>query len=294
MGIPDNSLRDLIEKVRSWISWGGSDLSCLSSEFEMPNNGCKMCCECDTSFTELRLRYHCQSCGRVFCGRCTQGYESAVVDELDVVGNTNGAGGNIKSCRFCSEVIIRRDSERRHSGKIYPSTSPWQSPEPPSPSSIGGRTDMHSEQIQSDRLARILDAQEHVYSPHAVTGSSVTSFSSHPSPVSVRGSSSRSDEEEAEYSVKHFFSSSSEYCQDILDIDSCSFSRSHEFYSFKSVGSSPSDSPSRINFTSDGAGHSVQQETLGSLKLQNDGPFDQETMAVLRRPETGTEDLENY
>jgi hypothetical protein len=45
MGIPDTSLLDLLDKVRSWISWGASDLSasCLSANFPMPNNGLSRC-----------------------------------------------------------------------------------------------------------------------------------------------------------------------------------------------------------------------------------------------------------
>lgn len=103
----------------------------------------------------------------------------------------------------------------------------------------------------------------------------------------------RSDEEEAEDSGKHFFSLSGEYYQDNSDIDTSSVSARHEFYSFKSVGSSPSDSPSRIDFTSNRVGHSVQQERERSPRAPNDGSFVQDSMAILRRPGDGTEDPEN-
>lgn len=67
----------------------------------------------------------------------------------------------------------------------------------------------------------------------------------------------------------------------------------NEFYSFRSVGSSPLDSPSRINFTSNRVGHSVQQGQEGSPISQNDVPFDQETMAILGKPDIGSEDPYN-
>ncbi|CBI26914.3 unnamed protein product, partial [Vitis vinifera] len=226
MGIPDTSLLDLIEKVGSWIPWRGSHRPCLSRENEMPGNSCKMCCGCDIKFSEYWIRYHCQSCGRVLCGKCFE--------------------------------------------KIHPSASPRESPEPPSPCFGGEKTDGT---VNSD--------------------STVTSNHGYPSPVSVRRFYSRSDEEEAEDSGKHFFSLSGEYYQDNSDIDTSSVSARHEFYSFKSVGSSPSDSPSRIDFTSNRVGHSVQQERERSPRAPNDGSFVQDSMAILRRPGDGTEDPEN-
>uniref|UniRef100_A0A5B6ZR21 1-phosphatidylinositol-3-phosphate 5-kinase n=1 Tax=Davidia involucrata TaxID=16924 RepID=A0A5B6ZR21_DAVIN len=261
MGIPDSSLLDLIEKVRSWISCGTSDLSSLPREFEMPDNSCKMCSECEMKFTDTCLGYHCQSCGRVLCQNCVWGYGSLGIVASGNMKSIAEAGIDIKSCKFCF-------LGRKYSDKIYPSESPRQSPEPESPSSSSERFDG--------------------YSPHAVTKSCITSFAGHPSPVSLRFSPSRSDEEEDDDSAKHFFSPSSEYCHDTSDIDSSSVSARNEFDYFKSVGSSPSDSPSRIHITSNRVGHSVQQEQGGTPRSQN-----QETMAVLRRPESGTEDPEN-
>ncbi|KAK7357527.1 hypothetical protein VNO80_16816 [Phaseolus coccineus] len=52
----------------------------------------------------------------------------------------------------------------------------------------------------------------------------------------------------------------------------------------------PSDSPSRIGFTSSWAGLPVQKHQEKSPVPQNDGPFSQQSMAVLRKPEQGTED----
>lgn len=59
------------------------------------------------------------------------------------------------------------------------------------------------------------------------------------------------------------------------------------------MGSSPSDSPSRINFTSNRVGHSVQQGQEGNPYSQNVGPFNQPTMAILRKPDLGSEDPDN-
>lgn len=102
----------------------------------------------------------------------------------------------------------------------------------------------------------------------------------------------RSDEEEAEDSGKHYYSPLSEYYHDTSDIDSGSVSARLELYSCKSVGSSPLYGPPMINFTSDRVGHSTQQGQEGSPLSQN-VPFDQDTMAVLKGPDRGTEDPVN-
>lgn len=98
----------------------------------------------------------------------------------------------------------------------------------------------------------------------------------------------RSDEDDREYSNKTFFSS---FFDDTSDLDSSSVSARHEFYSSKSVGSSPLDSPCRIhNFNR--IGHPVEQEQVGTSRFQN-GPSDHETSVVPERPETGTQDPDN-
>lgn len=280
MGIPDSSLLDLIEKVRSWISWGASDLSCVPGEFEMPENSCKMCCECEAKFSQSCNGYCCQGCGRWLCGKCNH----SNVESKE----------NFKACKFCNGIIVRQGCGRKYSEKVHPSVSPQEGPEPPSPSFSTEKTDcsQRSELVQSDRLAHYLESR---YSPDALTSQSqsMTSFSAHPPPVSVRRSPSRSDEEEAEDSGKHFLSPSSEYYHDMSDIDSSSISARHEFYAFKSVESSPSDSLCRNNFTSYRAGHDVQRGQGGSPLSQNDCPFDRGSMAVLKGPVMGTEDTEN-
>ncbi|XVE85393.1 hypothetical protein DITRI_Ditri17bG0087500 [Diplodiscus trichospermus] len=301
MGIPDSSLSDLIEKVRSWISWGASDLSCFGGEeFGMLNIGvCKnmYCYECDMKFVDefSHNRYCCQSCGRWLCSICVERYESPVVADVDqsdnVKGNINDFSRmmSVKSCKFCCDgVNTRRESGgKKYCEKVHPSESPRESPEPPSPCSV------NTESIRSDSLAQYFEARDCGFSLHALPRKSMTSFSAHPSPVSTRQSPSRSDEDDADDSGKHFLSPSAEYYQDVTDIDSSNISARHEFYSFKSVGSSSSVSPSRNNFTPR-VGHSVQKRQEASPMMSKYvGPFDHENMAVLGKPETGSEEPEN-
>ncbi|KAI5573739.1 hypothetical protein BDE02_10G100900 [Populus trichocarpa] len=283
MGIPDSSLFYLLHKVRSWISWGSSDLStsCLSANFEMPNNDTvNMCSECDSNNNQFFNGYHCQSCGKWSCFNCMRGYQSNVV-------NCNGDFGEaIKYCKFCNGVTVKRDGGSKNNEKVHPTDSPRGSPEPPSPSCSAAS-------IQSDHLVHYLESRDCGFSPNTISSRSMTSFSAHPSPVSVRRSSSRSDEEEAGDSGKLFYSPLSEYSHDISDIDSSSVSARLEFCNCKSVGSSPLDSPSRIDFSSYRVGHTVQRGREGSSLSQSDGPFDKENMVILRRPDKRTEDPEN-
>ncbi|XWS69313.1 hypothetical protein CRYUN_Cryun04dG0168500 [Craigia yunnanensis] len=297
MGIPDSSLLDLLEKDRSWISWGASDLSCFTGEeFGMLKNGvCKKmwCCECDMKFVdEFSHRYRCQSCGRWLCSKCVERYETPVV----VVDQSDNAKGNdfsrmmsVKSCKFCCDGVNARHENggRKYCEKVHPSESPRESPEPPSPCSV------NSGSIKSDHLAQYLEARDCGFSLHALTGKSMISFSIHPSPVSTRRSPNRSDEEDADDSGKHFLSPSAECCQHVSDIDSSSISARHEFCSFKSLESSPSVSPSRNNFTPYRIEHSVQRRREGSPMAQHVGSFDQENMVVLRQPETVIQEPEN-
>ena len=197
MGTHDSSIKDLIEKVRSWISWGASDLSCfVGEEFGMLNNGvCKKmcCCECDMKFVdEFSHRYCCQNCGRWLCSKCVERYEIpvVVVDQSDSVkGNTTDFSRmmSVKSCKFCCDgVNTRRESGgRKYYEKVHPSESPLESPEPPSPCSV------NSESIKNDNLAQYLEARDCGFSLHTLTGKSMTSFSTHPSPVSIRQSPCR-------------------------------------------------------------------------------------------------------
>ncbi|XP_024987357.1 putative 1-phosphatidylinositol-3-phosphate 5-kinase FAB1C isoform X2 [Cynara cardunculus var. scolymus] len=258
MGVPDNTLLDLIEKVRSWIYWGRSDLTSMSVEVKMADGVSAMCCQCEMSVSESCLGYHCRRCSRLFCESCVQGYGSFVVVESK---SGTQAGLNIRSCKFCADFDVKQKFGGKFSHKIHPSDSPRQSPEPPSPNYVHERFDGSSLQAVSVRR-------------------SLSSFSG----------DCRSDEDEAEDSSKNIFSP---YSRDTSDVDSSSVNTRHEFYSFMSVGSSPSDSPSRSHFTSSRRRHSVQLEDQGTPRSLNDGCFDQEPVAVLKSHQHGTEEPDN-
>ena len=103
----------------------------------------------------------------------------------------------------------------------------------------------------------------------------------------------RSDEEGTEDSGKHFLSPLRTYCDNYPDIDSSSVSARHDTYNYNSVGSSPSDSPSRNDFTSSRVELPVQKGQEKIPISQYDGPFGQQSRAVLRKPEQGTDDAYN-
>ena len=188
MGIPDSSLSDLIEKVRSWISWGPDSSVCLSEEFVAPNKSYKMCCECDMSFSKTSLVYLCQSCSQSSCRNCIRGYESYVV-QSDVMKVGNEAVKTTKSCKFCSDGNLRHEGGGRHSEKVYSSVSPRYSPEAPSPSYRGTyKSPKKTESIPDDRLCRYLESQDCGYSPYAASNGLLSLFNDHPSPISVHHS----------------------------------------------------------------------------------------------------------
>ncbi|KAM3328550.1 putative 1-phosphatidylinositol-3-phosphate 5-kinase FAB1C [Capsicum galapagoense] len=272
MGVPDSSLLDLIEKVRAWISWGKSDRTSLAGGRDMDVESCKTCCECKMKFTDSCLKFQCPSCSRVFCRDCVV----HIFGSSDVVASGSGESGSmaravvdIKTCKFCSDLSNCHKSTRKFCDKVYPSESPRESPEPPSPS-------LSSDMFDGD-------------STHDASKSSFTAFSSHPSPVSLHHSPSRSDEDEGAGFTNQSFSPSSDFCHDTSDLESSSVSARHKFYHLRSFGSSPSHSPSRIRFTSNRVGHSVQDQHE-TPRSQNNGPFDQETLVVLGRLEKGNED----
>ncbi|GMI75161.1 FORMS APLOID AND BINUCLEATE CELLS 1C [Hibiscus trionum] len=286
MGIPDTPVFDLIRKVRSWFSWGGSYLSCLTGdEFGMLKKGvCRnnSYCECDMEFVddEFSNRCHCQNCGRWLCSKCVERYKSSVMIDIDQSYNTKGNGFSgmmsTKFCNFCCDGVSKRRESggRKYCEKVHPSESPRVSLELPSPCSVSS------------------EARDCGFSIQSVTSQSMTSFSTHPSSVSIRQSPCRSDEEDGD-SGKHFLSPSADYCWDVSDIDLHSINARHEFYSFKSEGSSPSASPYRNNFTPYRVGISVQKRKEGSPMAQDVGPFYQENLAALRKPESGILEQEN-
>lgn len=186
MGIPDTSLTDLLDKVKSWISWGTNGLSpsSLPGEFQIGYSSLRMCCECNTSFTGLSSGHHCLSCGRWLCIKCARAYEAPAVIESSDVKSNGDFRDSIKSCKFCIGLHVKHEGGRKNSEKVHPSESPRESPEPPSPSFSG-------ESIRSDNLSPYLESRDSVYSPLAVTTRSMTSFSAHPSLLSHRNSPSR-------------------------------------------------------------------------------------------------------
>ncbi|QCD82988.1 1-phosphatidylinositol-3-phosphate 5-kinase [Vigna unguiculata] len=292
MGIPDSSLLDL-EKVRSWVSWGRSDLYYLSEKFDMHHSGSKMCCECNRNFSEMT--YNCKSCGRWFCGKCI-----GVCDLPNLESENTGFRETIRSCKFCLDANMRMCSEgqRKCSEKVHPSVSPQesprQSPEPPSPcfsvESDRISSPLNAELNQGSHFERCFHDHDYGYYPCSEVNKSLTSSATHPSSLSTHLSTFRSNEEGMEDSGKDFLSQSRTYCDNYSDIDSSSVSARHDTYNYNSVGSSPSDSPSRIGFTSSWAGLPVQKEQEKGPIPQNDGPISQQSMAVLRKPEQGTED----
>ncbi|OIT05556.1 PREDICTED: putative 1-phosphatidylinositol-3-phosphate 5-kinase FAB1C [Nicotiana attenuata] len=250
MGVPDNSLLDLIEKIKSWFSWRTSDPTLLDCKCNMDFDSGKTCWECKLKFTDSCKKYNCQSCNGLFCGDCMHNYESS--DDVVVASESEGTVIGIKSCKLCSNLRTWHKGANNFSDKIYPS-------------------DFGTDKFDD-------------YSSHFAIKNGFATFSNHSSPVSLHHSPSRSDEDEGGDCTNQFFSPSSSYFHDNSDIDSSSVSTRHEYNNTRSVGSSPSDSPSRIRFTSNRVGHSVQQDQ------NDDGPFDQEALDVLRRLEKGAKD----
>nr|XP_016440438.1 PREDICTED: putative 1-phosphatidylinositol-3-phosphate 5-kinase FAB1C [Nicotiana tabacum] len=251
MGVPDNSLLDLIEKIKSWILWRTSHPTSLDSKCNMDFDSGKTCWECKLKFTDSCKKYNCQSCNGLFCGDCIHNFESS---DVVVASESEGTVIDIKSCKLCSNLRTWHKGANKFSDKIYPS-------------------DFGTDKFDD-------------YSSHTAIKNSFTTFSNHSSPVSLRHAPSRSDEDEGGDCTNQFFSPSSSHFHDNSDIDSSSVSTRHEYNNLRSVGSSPSDSPSRTRFISNRVGHSVQQDQ------NDDGPFDQEALDVLRRLEKGAKDLQ--
>ncbi|KAJ1377876.1 GroEL-like apical domain superfamily, partial [Sesbania bispinosa] len=237
MGIPDSSLLDLIEKVKSWVYWGGSDLSCLSDTFDMLNSGCKMCCcECNRNCNETtQYKYKCKSCGRWLCGKCIRG-----CDLQNLESDNTGFRESISSCKFCSGANRMYEGQRKCIEKVHPAVSPQesprQSPEPPSPcysvQSERISSPMNTELNQGSHFERYFHDQDYGYFPHSMINRSMSSPGTRPSSISTH--------------------------------------------------------PSIIR-----VGLPMQKGQEKSPTSQYDGPFGQQSMAVLRKPEQGTEDAYN-
>lgn len=190
MGIPDSSLLDLIEKVRSWVSWGGSDLPDLSDKIDMLNSSREMCCECNRNFNEMFNKYNCKSCGRWLCGKCMQGCDLIP----DLKSDDPGFGETVSSCKFCSDDNRKYEGQRKYAEKVHPSASPQesprQSPEPPSPcfsfQSERISSSLNSDLNQRNHFERYFQDQDYGYHPY-----SMASSGAHPSSVSSHQSAGR-------------------------------------------------------------------------------------------------------
>ncbi|XP_047966656.1 putative 1-phosphatidylinositol-3-phosphate 5-kinase FAB1C [Salvia hispanica] len=263
MGMLGTSLLNFILKFQSWMSWSYIDTSTILCGFEMMDNG-SLCSKCARNVLSSYPKYQCRVCGSLLCDNCSDGLTS-----LDGVVSTDHLKDTAEeviytmSCKICSELSPPNKSGRRCSGKVYPSESPGQSQEPPSPSFSGEGSDGHS--------------------PIALARSSDASFPNDVSPVPAHRSS-RSYDDEGEQSMSHFFSIPNEYFHDGSDVDSSCVSVRHEFYSPMSLGSSPSDSPSRPHTTSSGVGCHVQLDQTSQ---------DDHEQAVLEMPAKGIWDAED-
>ncbi|XP_042025599.1 putative 1-phosphatidylinositol-3-phosphate 5-kinase FAB1C isoform X2 [Salvia splendens] len=255
MATHSSTLVNLIAKIRSWMSWG-------DSQSKTTENNCNGFCHCGASALNSRIKYRCLSCGRWWCGKCVQGIASLDVAAPSRSNENTEAIFDIKTCKLCFELGPIGKSTQRCSSKVYPFASPGQSLEPSSPTFSGEKFDGHF--------------------PHSVDGITDESYSYQSSPVSFHHSSSRSDEDAGEVSAGHFFNASSEYLNDISDIDSVCPRPRHEFCSFMSLGSSPSDSPSRISINSNRVGHCVKQELEVDSSSRDDSSFDPE-QAILEK-----------
>lgn len=169
MGIPGSTLANLIEKVRSWISWGYSDSNSMARGFQTTQTNCNGFCHCGASTLNSCIKYRCLSCGRWWCGKCVQDLASLDVATPSHVNETTGAIFDIKTCKLCFELGLVDKSAQRCSGKVYPCESPRQGPETLSPSFSGEKFDGHF--------------------PHGVTRIADDSYQS--SPLSFHHSSSR-------------------------------------------------------------------------------------------------------
>ncbi|ESQ28102.1 hypothetical protein EUTSA_v10018002mg [Eutrema salsugineum] len=119
MGIPDGSLLDLIDKVRSWITSDSSDSSLYfssSKDFKTMPIVSKMCHDCGTKLDGgLFHGYCCLSCGRLWCKSC---YSESDTEERQEDCK--------KMCRECDGEV------RELKGKSYDKVHPRDSPDPPS------------------------------------------------------------------------------------------------------------------------------------------------------------------
>ncbi|CAM8947538.1 unnamed protein product [Rhodiola kirilowii] len=280
MGACANLIIQLIEKFGSWFSLGGRS-TCFQETDPV------ICCVCNMDFVDHSRKYNCLSCGRVICGKCLQGCDSVITVTVTSMESDKKGGVSIKACKVCVEDELNHGDEKS-SLKVHPSGPLRKILEPRSLMLGGGRRegDVSGQHTPRDHFSNVVDACDSCSSPH--TSSSPASLSGQPSPLSVYQCSSRSDEEESELLGKYFLSPSNEYSEYSKDIDKSNFSGRDDLFNSKSVGSSPMDSPSRINFASCRAGHSVQHDQDRIPKFHTNGPSYEEIRDVLEKPDSRT------
>ncbi|XP_068661240.1 putative 1-phosphatidylinositol-3-phosphate 5-kinase FAB1C [Aristolochia californica] len=274
MGIPDSSIPNLIAKLRSWVSWGGGDISGVSKEYWMPDNSCRMCYECDIRFSVLNRRHHCRSCGRVFCSKCMQ--------DPNGISSHGEDREQLKFCKFCFQAI-GRSSMAEFDEKLDLLMSPGQSFD-------FAQEKYNNKRLQTAKLASFLES--HRGSSSGGPTSCATSSIDPLSPISFRCTASRSDEEDVDDARKRVFSPSNEYSQDVSDADASSINAGNEFDNCKSVASSPLDSPSLMTGSPNRTDFSLHPKRVRSPSLQSDPLLNQESIDLSRRQENDPEDME--
>jgi hypothetical protein len=82
----------------------------------MPDKICKVCYNCEETFTMYRRRHHCRMCGQIFCDRCS----SEVVDGSQMIGLGPGLH---RSCGLCHELYLEQIEKLKYTKNYYGSGS---------------------------------------------------------------------------------------------------------------------------------------------------------------------------
>nr|XP_010909652.1 putative 1-phosphatidylinositol-3-phosphate 5-kinase FAB1C isoform X2 [Elaeis guineensis] len=249
MGVADHLILDLIQKVRSLIfcPFASVSKSLMPGGVGGGSSDRLMCYECRAGLGGSVCGHRCQSCGRVFCRKCMQsgGSSGSSVEPVEQ---------QPKYCKFCFQAISGHTdvAVKRRSEKVSPLVSPEFVPKSPlsgsvSNSKLGGPPELR--QFSSAQM--------------------------------LRCSTCRSDMEGVvDEAGKQFLSPLIEFSQDVSDIDAISTCTVNEICSFKSMTSSPLDSPSRT----------VEKGDVSPMSRKI-GLFDQDSLRYLRKPGGESEDL---
>ncbi|KAL9265347.1 putative 1-phosphatidylinositol-3-phosphate 5-kinase FAB1C [Drosera capensis] len=242
------------------------------------------CSECEVKFREFCERYNCGSCGRSLCRSCVRsGGSYAVIVAGDEFGN---GGEEVKMIKYCS--LCCKDSQKLNSEKIYPSGSPTESHEP-----LDGGSMITNPNDDCISVIAFKEQGNELSHNEAWSGN-LTLVPSHLPPIMVHRPLVRNDEEEAEDSAGHLFTPLSMCYNDSSDLDISGASAFHESYGFRSVGSSPSASPFRINVNQPGDGYRLHPHKDRRSLSYDDSLFKQEKLAISVMPERRDRDRESY